>query len=289
MTISRNCAEPIRPAQSLKLIAQSLFSRYDPASGEELDVLTFSLQSGSNGNCIYVEAGEARLLFDAGISGKQAEARMATHHRDIRNVDAVIISHDHDDHVRCGGVLHRKYGLQLWMTLATRTAVRCNLGELERVNYFVSGQTIQIKDVLVHTLPTPHDAADGVGFIVEHGGKRLGILTDLGHPFTALCDAIPTLDAVYLESNYDPVMLRNGPYTWHVQERIRGDHGHISNQESADLLGRRCGRLQWAALAHLSGENNTPAVAMDTHRRTIGSMLPLRLASRECVSEVMEV
>lgn len=250
-------------------------------------MLTFSLQSGSNGNCIYVEAGEARLLFDAGIAGRNAEGRMRVHDRDIRNVDAVIISHDHSDHVRCCGVFHRKFKLPVWMTEPTHAAVQCDLGPMSRVNYFTSGQTLQFKDVLVHTIRTPHDAADGVGFVVEHGGKRLGILTDLGHPFDGLCDLIPTLDAVYLESNYDPEMLRDGPYPAYLKNRIVGLHGHLSNAESANLLRRANGRLQWAALSHLSAENNTPEAALRTHRPIVGSMLPLSVASRERCGDLM--
>lgn len=249
-------------------------------------MLTFSLQSGSNGNCIYVEAGEARLLFDAGISGKQAAARMAERGCAMEGVDALVISHDHDDHVRCCGVFHRKFKIPVWMTAATRRAVRCDLGRFEGVNYFASGQSFRVKDVVVHTIPTPHDTADGVGFVVEHGGNRLGILTDLGHPFAGLRDLLASLDGVYLESNYDPGMLDSGPYPWPLKERIRGPRGHISNQESADLLRTVNGRLQWAALSHLSGENNSPALAMETHRRTLGSGFPLRLAPREHCSEV---
>lgn len=252
-------------------------------------MLAFSLQSGSNGNCIYVEAGDARLLFDAGITGKQAQARMAGHDREMAGIDALIISHDHDDHVRCSGVFHRKFKIPVWMTSTTRAAVRCNLGAFERMNYFTSGQTLQIRDVLIHTVPTPHDAADGVGFVVEHAGRRLGVLTDLGHPFDALRGLMPTLDAVYLESNYDPGMLEGGPYPWHLKQRIRGLRGHISNEESAELLGTANGRLQWAALAHLSGENNTPELAMETHRRTNGGRFPLTLASRDCCGELMTV
>ncbi len=252
-------------------------------------MLTFSLQSGSNGNCIYVEAGEVRLLFDAGLSGKQAEARMQLHGREIRDVDALIISHDHDDHVRCCGPLHRKFGIPVWMTLETHGAIARDLGKFERMNYFVSGQTLQFKDVLVHTLPTPHDAADGVGFVVEHGGRRLGILTDLGHPFGGLREVLPTLDAVYLESNYDEVMLHNGSYPYYLKHRITGLNGHLSNDESAELLAKAGRRLQWAALAHLSVDNNTPAVALHTHRRTVGKMLPLCVASRETCSDVMSV
>ncbi len=250
-------------------------------------MLTFSVQSGSNGNCIYVEAGDTRLLFDAGVAGRHAEGRMRVHDRDIRQVDALIISHDHNDHVRCCGVLHRKFKLPVWMTSPTHAAVRCDLGPMQPVNYFASGETLRFKDVLVHTLPTPHDAADGVAFVVEHAGKRLGILTDLGHPFDALCALMPTLDAMYLESNYDPHMLENGPYPYYLKNRIAGRQGHLSNQESAEVLRRANGRLQWAVLSHLSAENNTPQLAMETHRRTVGATLPLQVASREFCSDLL--
>lgn len=252
-------------------------------------MITFSLQSGSNGNAIYVEAGGARLLFDAGIAGRTADGRMRVHNRDIHQIDAVIISHDHVDHVRCAGVYQRMFHVPIYMTRPTHVAVRCNLGRLSDVRYFQAGEALQFDGVTVHTLPTPHDAADGVAFVVEHAGRRLGILTDLGNPFAALRDCLSTLDAVFLESNYDPEMLSKGPYPWHLQERIRGPRGHLSNQESAELIQAVAPRLKWAALAHLSQENNDPELALETHRGHTGRLFPFHLASRYGVSDVLEV
>lgn len=252
-------------------------------------MITFSLQSGSNGNSIYVEAGDVRLLFDAGISGKTAEGRLRVHRRDIREVNAVLISHDHVDHIRGAGVFQRKYGLPIYMTQATHRATNFGLGPLKDVHYFKAGQRLWFNGVMVQTIPTPHDAADGVAFIVEHENKRLGIMTDLGHPFPDLVRLLPSLDACYLESNYDPEMLRTGPYPPRLQERIRGLHGHLSNHESAELIKAACGKLKWAAIAHLSEHNNEPQLALETHRRCIGGSFPLHLASRYQVSEVMEV
>src|SRR3989304_3101333 len=214
---------------------------------------TFSLQSGSNGNAIYVEADGVRLLFDAGISGALAERRMTVHDRDIRDVDALIISHDHIDHVRCAGIYQRKFGLPIYITRRTLTATWCNLGKLSDVRYFQSGDSLSFGHVIVHTLRTPHDAADGVVFVVECEGKRLGILTDLGHPFRELQDLLEQVDAAYLECNYDPEMLETGTYPMELKARIRGAGGHLSNDESASLL-RTCGRHRpkWIAVAHLS-------------------------------------
>lgn len=253
-------------------------------------MLTFSLNSGSNGNSIYVEAEGVRLLFDAGISGRQAASRMLQHGRDIRDVDAVIISHDHVDHVSSAGVFQRMFDLPLYMTRRTHMAIRTNLGRLHDVRYFRSGDALQFGSVTVHTIPTPHDAADGVAFVVECAGRRLGILTDLGHAFSGLQDLLSSVDGAYLECNYDPEMLENGPYPWELQERIRGLHGHLSNEDSADLL-HACGRKRpaWIAAAHLSAANNTPELALDAPRRAVGHGYPVHLAPRWGCSEMFRI
>ncbi len=249
-------------------------------------MLTFSLQSGSNGNCIYVEAGDVRLLFDAGISGRQAEARMARHGRDIRDVTAVILSHDHIDHVRSVGIFQRKYAPPIYATQPTWRVASRFAGPVRDVRYFQAGGRIEFGDVVVHTIRTPHDAVDGCAFIVEHEGRRLGILTDLGHPFAALQKLFGELDAAYLESNFDPEMLANGPYPPDLQRRIRGPRGHLSNLEAGELT-RACRsrRLQWVMLSHLSEHNNHPDLAMETYRRFVGRLFPAGIASRYDVSE----
>lgn len=253
-------------------------------------MITFSLQSGSNGNSIYVEADGVGLLFDAGISGRQARLRMAARGRDIAAVHALILSHDHIDHVRCAGIYQRKFGLPLYATRRTLRAIWCNLGQLEDVRHFRSGDTLEFGRVRVHTVPTPHDGADPVAFIVECGGRRLGIFTDLGHPFAGLDRLLRCVGGAYLESNYDPGMLASGPYPPALQARIRGAGGHLSNEEGAALL-RRCGRHRpgWLALAHLSEVNNRPDVALATHRRSLGRDYPLTVAGRYGVSELLRV
>jgi phosphoribosyl 1,2-cyclic phosphodiesterase len=253
-------------------------------------MITFSLQSGSNGNSIYVEAGDVRLLFDAGISGKQAALRMASHGRDIRHCDALIISHDHSDHTRSAGIFQRKFDLRIYITEPTYRVVRSYLGPVNDVRTFRAGERLAFRDVTVHTIPAPHDGVDTVCFVVEHDSKRLGIFTDLGHPFAALRTAVESVDAAYLESNYDPEMLRSGPYPDWLKARIAGAGGHLSNLEAAELLGRPAARkLRWAAIAHLSEENNRPEIALETHRRRLGNSFPLRLAPRYEASEVLEI
>jgi phosphoribosyl 1,2-cyclic phosphodiesterase len=250
-----------------------------------------SLQSGSNGNCVYVEAGEVRLLFDAGISGSQVKERLASHRRTPIGIDAVLISHDHVDHCRSMGILHRKFGLPVYVTGNTyRAAKRYPLGEIEDLHHFSAGETLRFGDVSVETIPTPHDGVDGVVFVVDDGRHRLGILTDLGHVFADLETVIASLDAALLESNYDPEMLADGPYPRWLQARISGPNGHISNFEAADLVLRKGHkRMKWVCLGHLSKDNNTPRLALATHRKILGDGLPIHVATRYEATAVMEV
>lgn len=245
-------------------------------------MITISLQSGSSGNSIYVEANNTRLLFDAGICGIRAERRLADHGFDIRRVDALILSHDHSDHIRFAGVYQRKYGIPIYVTPATLKAghARHNLGTLSDIRYFCAGDTLRFGNLFVQTIPTMHDGADGSAFAVSHEGKRLGILTDLGHAFEGLGKVVSFLDAVYLESNYDPEMLETGPYPVFLKRRIHGPGGHLSNAEAAELLGAHGGRLKWACLAHLSEQNNHPDIAIKTHRTIAKPSYTLHVASR---------
>ena len=245
-------------------------------------MLVISLQSGSNGNCVYVECGDVRLLFDAGISGSQAASRLAGCGHDISRVDALIISHDHADHARCAGVFHRKFGLPIYASGQALKAAHhnCSLGLINEVHHFTPGDTLRIGDTVIETYPTPHDAKDGAVFVIEHDGVRFGLLTDLGHVFNVLPEIVASLDGVMLESNYDPEMLENGPYPPFLRKRIKGPGGHLSNIESATLLGNSANRrLRWACLAHLSEQNNTPTLALKTHKKFYDRH-PLIAASR---------
>ncbi|HOO70332.1 MAG TPA: MBL fold metallo-hydrolase [Spirochaetota bacterium] len=250
-----------------------------------------SLQSGSNGNCLYVETGGVKLLFDAGISGKQAAARLALHERDIRDVTALIVSHDHADHVRCAGIYQRKFRIPLYITEKTLRAARLRTdpGRLDRVEHFVSGHTIQFGQVRVETITTPHDGADGVAFIVDDGASRLGIFTDLGHVYADLENALSSVDAALIESNYDPGMLKSGPYPAFLKKRIAGPGGHLSNIEAAEFIARTGSGLRWVCLGHLSAENNTPELALETYRSIAGDASPCYIAGRYEAGPILTV
>jgi len=255
-----------------------------------------SLQSGSSGNCLYVESGNVRLLFDAGLTGHQTKQRLASFGVDIQTVQAVIISHAHDDHIRYAGVLQRQYHLPIWMTPGALKRVRekKRLGQVSAIYLFNSGDTLVFGSIKVETIPTTHDVPEGVCFVVDNGTVRLGIMTDLGCRFLGLSEIITTLDGVYLESNYDADMLENGIYSDELKQRIRGGQGHLSNAEAAELLVQSGTRLRWACLGHLSAKNNTPETALETHRKileqtTLGRTLPLHIAPRYEVSEMLEL
>jgi phosphoribosyl 1,2-cyclic phosphodiesterase len=210
--------------------------------------------------------------------------------RDIREVHGLIISHDHADHIRYAGVYQRKFNIPLYITPRTlhRAEKEKLLGRLRDVHYFFAGGRIHFGGLSVQTIPTPHDAEDGAAFVVSSRGKRLGILTDLGHSFKELFPLVSSLDAVFIESNYDSEMLRKGPYPLSLKRRIKGPKGHLSNKEAAELLqsGRK---LQWACLAHLSEKNNHPSIAFQTHRQIVGRKLALYTASRYRSTELFFV
>lgn len=253
-------------------------------------VIAIALQSGSNGNCIYIETEGVKLLFDAGIGGIQAERRLASCGRDIRDIDALIISHDHADHVRYAGVFQRKFGIPIFITPKTleHAGMRQEIGRLHNINYFQAGEELHFNKVSVQTIPSPHDGVDGVAFVVVSREKSLGILTDLGHVFNELYSVMASLDGVFLESNYDPEMLAHGPYPAFLKKRIAGPRGHLSNAEAAELLlAGSC--LKWACLAHLSHKNNDPLTAIKTHREVVGQRLPLYAASRYSATGILRV
>jgi phosphoribosyl 1,2-cyclic phosphodiesterase len=249
-----------------------------------------SLQSGSNGNCYYVESNGTKLLFDAGITASMAARRLEEHGRDIKDVDALIISHDHGDHARHTGVYSRKYKMPVYITQRTYEAAakKHGIGRMNDVCHFRTGDVIGIGGISIETIPSPHDSADGSLFIISSEGKRLGIWTDLGHVRDELYPLVSTLDGLFIESNYDPLMLDNGPYPAFLKQRIKGPEGHLSNIDCAELL-QAGTKLQWACLAHISNNNNSPETALETNRRIAGDSIQLYTANRYLSTEALTI
>ncbi len=250
---------------------------------------TFSLQSGSCGNCIFVEGAGVRVLVDAGLSAKNATRLLRDHDVAADTIDAVLISHNHGDHSRSAGIFHRAFGAELFITRGTFDACENHLGRLSQVRQFHPGEYLQLGPLTVQTIPTPHDGVDGACFVFDTGCLRLGVLTDLGHVFPGLEEIVCSLDAVFLESNFDRQMLENGPYPHWLKRRVAGPGGHLSNDECASLLQKAFHRkLRWAALAHLSGENNSPDIALDCARRAVGDR-DIHVARRDAPSPMLSL
>ena len=240
-----------------------------------------SLQSGSSGNATYLESEGAGVLVDAGIPGSQVRARLAAYGRELTSVRAVVITHDHADHISSVGVLGRRFGIPVYLTEGSYRAARrrFRLDRIPGLHRFRAGDEIRVQGLTIRTVPTPHDGAEGVGVVVRDHRRSVGVLTDLGHVFRGLREIVRGLDAVLLESNYDLEMLECGDYPGWLKARIRGPGGHISNDEAADLLASARG-LEWACLAHLSEENNRPDLALAASRVRLPERMPLFVASR---------
>jgi phosphoribosyl 1,2-cyclic phosphodiesterase len=239
-----------------------------------------------------VQSGSTRLLIDAGISGRQAEMRLAAIGQPIGDIDAVLISHDHKDHGGSMGIFNRKFDLSILVTEKTLAVARSHysVGSIADTRHFLAGDTIQLGDFQVETVSTPHDCADGLVFVLDDGRHRLGVMTDLGHVFSGLAEVVESLDAVILESNYDSEFLSRGPYPEWLKQRIRGPHGHISNQESARLLKDAAGsQLKWACLAHLSQQNNSPIRALETHQRILDGRFTVHVAPRHEATGLLHI
>jgi phosphoribosyl 1,2-cyclic phosphodiesterase len=224
------------------------------------------LGSGSAGNATLVEAGEARILIDAGFSGRDLERRLGEIGVDPRSLSAIVITHDHGDHTRGMGVLARRFGLALYLTEKTRLACASLLSGSEEVRLYSSSEVFAVGALEVRPFLTVHDAADPVAVTVADTltGARLGIATDLGRPTAAVRAELRGCHMLVLEANHDDAMLWNGPYPWSTKQRIASSHGHLSNRAAAqlarELFHPGLGNI---VLAHLSEHCNDGALAAD--------------------------
>src|ERR1700745_457214 len=227
------------------------------------------LASGSKGNCAFVASSRTKILVDAGISCRETFKRMKSLGEDPQALSAIIITHEHSDHVYGLAVLAKKLRIPVFMTGATHAAwsraTRTVNGErphLEKLERFESGHRFQVGDIEVKPFTIPHDAADPVGFTFRAEGIKVGIATDLGYLPMSGRDHLRGCDVLVLESNHDLEMLRGGPYPWSVKQRVMSRVGHLSNGALADFfLNDYDNSAAFVVLAHLSEENNHPEIA----------------------------
>ena len=222
------------------------------------------LASGSSGNCTYIESSGARIVIDAGITTKKIKESLDEIGVRIDDIDAVCITHDHDDHIKGIPVLVKNHKINLYATEGTRTCVEFALKQQFQWNIFEAGSTFTIGNLAIHPFSTPHDAGDPVGFVVSDGISRLGIATDMGNAPAVVTHNLKNCHGLILEFNHDPDMLKQSGRPIHLQQRILGSRGHLSNNQAYELLRDiACEKLSLLALAHISAECNTPTLAMN--------------------------
>jgi phosphoribosyl 1,2-cyclic phosphodiesterase len=236
------------------------------------------LASGSRGNSAIVESTSTRILVDAGVSCREILKRMRMAGDDPFSLSAVVVTHEHTDHVYGLLVLARKLKVPIFMTGATHQAwsraVREATGEqpdIDKVEFFSSGRSFQIGDIAIMPFTIPHDASDPVGFTFRAESVKIAIATDLGYMPPSVCDQLRACDVLMVESNHDVEMLRGGPYPWSVKQRVMSRVGHLSNDALANFFATGYdGNASYIVLAHLSEQNNHPELARTVAEKALG-------------------
>ncbi len=221
------------------------------------------LASGSRGNSIYISNGETSVLVDAGLSGVEIERRMKSRKLNPKNIDAIIVSHEHSDHIQGVGILARRYNLPVYISSKTFKSATAQLGNIKHINNFTCGTEFAINQLYIRPFSISHDASDPAGFTIGCNGRKIGIATDLGIATAMVREHLKNCCCLVLEANHDVLMLEDGPYPWPVKQRVKGRTGHLSNESSRELLMDILhDRMSHVILAHLSETNNTPEKAL---------------------------
>lgn len=240
------------------------------------DLKMVTLGSGSKGNCTYIGDGHAGVLIDCGISTKQILLRLEAVGMKDAPIDAVLITHEHSDHVGSARILcnrlKKRSGkwVPFYMTAGTQRGLYSKVvpAAIETID---AGTPFNVRNLVVDPFTVPHDTQDPVGYRVRSGGIWAGVVTDLGRPTLLVERKLRSLSAAVVEFNHDVNKLLGGRYPWPVKQRIRGSHGHLSNAQGADLLDSALpqSKLQHLILGHISGENNAPALAEEAAQQVL--------------------
>ena len=259
-----------------------------------------SIASGSSGNCIYIGSESTHILVDAGISNKRIEQGLNEIGLKGGEMDGILITHEHSDHIKGLGVVARRHGIPMYATKGTIDAIMENrsVGEIDGSLFRVIRPEVpfRIGDMTVQPISTSHDAADPVAYVMRREQKSMAVITDLGKYDDYIVDKLQGLDVLLLEANHDVHMLQVGVYPYYLKQRILGEKGHLSNELSGQLLSRVLhDRFRKVVLGHLSKENNYPQLAYESVKMEItmadvpykGSDFPVEVARRDEVSELI--
>ena len=227
------------------------------------------LASGSRGNSTLIEADDFRLLVDAGLSGVETERRLATLGLSGEDLHAILVTHEHHDHVGGIGPLARRFHIPVHIDHKTHAALP-KLGKIEDLQLFSAGEKFNCHGLSIETFSTTHDAVNPVGFVINSSEGRIGFATDLGLPTRLVAEQLKDCRVLVIEANHDEQMLWDGPYPWSLKQRIRGRHGHLSNIETGKLINEVVWPgLEALFLAHLSEENNCPDLVAEYVGQTL--------------------
>jgi len=248
-----------------------------------------TLFSGSDGNSVYIKLGGAEILIDVGKPATSVERGLNLIGSSLKNISAIFITHEHTDHIQGACVIAKKHKIPIFITEGSANNIKtlpCTAVVMPSL-FEVSIDNVRVKSFL-----TPHDSAMSVGYIVENDVYRFGVATDMGMISKSVVEAMAGCDAALIESNYDEVMLRNGPYPLYLKERIASKAGHLSNKNGALLAAiLAASGTKHITLGHLSAENNTPQLALDTARNeliTRGLQAEIKVANRHEPSLIFE-
>jgi phosphoribosyl 1,2-cyclic phosphodiesterase len=237
-----------------------------------LSLKFFTLASGSSGNAMFVGTEKTGLLIDAGLTGKDACNKLAQNKINTENLQGILVTHEHSDHIKGAGVLSRRLDLPIFATEGTWQGMEKSIGKIAEKNrkYLDLDQCLEIGDLQVEMAATSHDAQEPVAFIVHSGKKSIGMATDTGRITSSLRKKVTGCTALILEANHDPTMLRQGPYPSYLKKRVASVLGHLSNQMSGDALAEFIsGKTEQVVLAHLSEQNNSPSLALHTVKEVL--------------------
>jgi phosphoribosyl 1,2-cyclic phosphodiesterase len=236
-----------------------------------MSLFAASLNSGSNGNCYYVGNHDDAILIDGGISCRETEKRLKRLGLSIRNVRAIFVTHEHNDHVHGVPVLSRKHKIPVYISRKTLSETKLDINP-SLVVYFSTNVPVTIGELTVIGFPKIHDACDPHSFVVSSGSVQVGVFTDIGIACNDVISNFSKCHAAFLESNYDEGMLEHGRYPFALKHRIRSGKGHLSNNQAASLfLDHKPSFMTHLFLAHLSRDNNRPKIAQDLFKKIAGN------------------
>lgn len=249
------------------------------------------LGSGSKGNSVFIESGRTSVLIDAGFSGKQISSRLSLIGKDVEEVSAILLTHEHNDHVSGAGVLSRRCRIPVFANEGTFRGAAKKIGKLHRREEFATGDTVAYQDLQIRSFRISHDTLDPVGYVISDGMFSIGYCTDTGKVSHLMAARLRKCNVLILEFNHDPHMLKMGPYPLALQQRVRSSQGHLANEDAAEFLGQlQHDKLQYVVLAHLSETNNLPELAQKAAAKVNGShAYRVMTAGQKCPTPIVSL